>query len=65
MTGQGIEELNAKGCNAQRSGKKPKRINTVTDVEGWGAGKVKNNENIESARAYDISGIKHNNYKPF
>lgn len=41
MTDKGIEEQNAKGCNAQHSGKKPKRRNTVTDVEGWGAGKVK------------------------
>lgn len=64
-TGKGIEELNAKGCNPQHSGKKPKRRNAVTDVEGWGAGKVKNYEKIQYARAYDMSGIKPNNYKPF
>lgn len=34
MTGKGIEELNAKGCNPQHSGKKPKRSHVVTDVEG-------------------------------
>lgn len=64
MKVKGAEELNAKGCNPRHAGKKAERRNAVTDVEGQGDGTFKNYERIQSAREYDMPGIKHNNYKP-
>lgn len=61
MTGKGAEELNAKGCNPRHARKKAERRNAVTDVEGHGVGKFKSYERIQSAREYDMPGIKHSN----
>lgn len=65
MKGKGVEKLDAKGCNPRRAGRKAERRNAVTDAEEQGVGKFKNYEMIQSAKEYDMPGIKYSNYKHF